>query len=127
MKIKDPQSVSGIPGDNNQGGGFLSQFNETLKNLNLLVSSAKNFQGQAPTAPTSTERQIMRNTDGPPVKAIEAPKAPGEIAQLLQLAIAFGYGNKTIKELIELVGPFTINQIIDVLQKAVQRGTRPNK
>jgi hypothetical protein len=117
--------TSGIAGEQPQGGDFLSRVNETAKNIKAVLDiamSSRNAPAQQP-----AERQIMRNSDGPPVKQIEAPKQPSEIAQLMQVAIAFGYGNKSIKELIELVGPFTINQIVDVLQKAVQRGNRPNQ
>jgi len=114
--------VAGIAGES-QSNDFLSRVNETAKNIKAILDIA--MSSRSATAPT--ERQIMRNTDGPPVKQLEAPKQPSEIAQLMQIAIAFGYGNKSIKELIELIGPFTINQIVDVLQKAVTSGNRLNK
>ena len=115
-KIPNPEALlpTPEPGAGGTSGGiggidsdFIGRLNETITNFKGLLELAAKQQagGGRPALP---------------------PGQPGgqepasEIAQLINIVIAYGYGDTKIGKLIGSVAPMTINQIKGALQNAAR-------
>ena len=91
--------------DKQSGDDWLSRANTLVTNFKGLLEAARASQAKA--AETSSPEQGQ----------------PGELATLMQLLIKYGLGDTPVGQLIKKVEPYTLKQIVGVLENAA----RPKK
>lgn len=90
-------------------GDFLTRINNTIENFRGLVKDAG--------INNLTPNQVVDQGDN--VKTTEQNKE-SELANLIGILIKFGYGDTPIGQLLQKVSPFTLKQIVEVMQNAVK-------
>jgi len=110
--ILNPNAPATAPGSLLSPGGddFLSRINSTISNFKELLKLAQEVRGFA-------GGELLNNTDEKPSGAQPVAQGGG-LAQVVGLAIQSGYGDTPIGELLDHARPFTLRQIIEVVNRA---------
>lgn len=115
-------NMPGAPGAPKQDTNWLTQLNESAKNIKDVLSIMRDMRTPGPGI--APKQGLPSEGD---VKTLVPGNQPSEIGNLLMLAVKFGFGDKPIGQIINQISPYTINQILAVMQKAGKNGNRPQQ
>lgn len=98
-------------------GDFISRVNQAINNFKGLIEMAQNARGATTQEPPRP--RVMTDTGpGPSPKAL--PPAP--LPSLLDKAIAAGFGDITVNEIMSQLGPRTLKELKGVLDNVTGTG-----
>lgn len=122
--VKAGQKLTAVvPG----GDDFLGRVNQTIKNFGDLIKMARDLQGigvqKVQAGAPDTGGEIPYSQISGKSKAQDTgPAGPGGMTEFIGSLIAAGYGDTPIGKLIQDISPFTINQLLALVQsKGVKR------
>lgn len=100
------------------GDDFVARIQQTIKQFKGLLDAAKELQGLRPAGKVEAVSEAKPHQSSQ-LPAPTPPKTPG-IVQYLDLAIAGGYGDKTIGEILKALDAVKLKEVREIMKNVTR-------